>query len=394
MSELFPELDKDLCYFLLRNQITVETADHAAVATLTTLKALGIVVVEENQYIRCAFRDDYDFTSRPDMDCQGKIDVASTDMVCPDCGYPVGDIEGKTKFTEHLVTLHQAGIESYLEKIMMSLESVNQIEKAEDSVIGIQFQDGKNLTVTWPEYASPRLQAGLFFAEPTLYVINSPIDKPTSTVLEATQYILLADILIEGSSDFEQKLQLAATPIHGRVELAEIETKFDEMLNRHDKRRWQFFEQDFIPALVRHISHNPALVHQYLDKLKRLSTTIFGFFHVPVGGAGLPDMIAINKFDLINQFVEGSNLGECKLYQGTSRLTYEQVIKTNGHLDMNFAGEGFAVMYVSTDNIVSTAWSTMLKLKRPNGRWKIIIIPKTLLLELIYELEATNLLDM
>ena len=394
MSELFPELDKDLCYFLLRNQITVEAADHAAVETLSTLKALGIVAVEENQYIRCAFRDDYDFTDRPNMDCEGRIVVASIDMVCPDCGYPVGDSERKTKFTEYIVTLNQADIESYLEKIVTSLGSVDRIEKVEDSVIRIQFQDEKKLTVTWPEYASPRLQASLFFAEPTLYVINSPIDKPTSTVIEATQYVLLADILVEDSAAFEKRLQLAATPINGRVELTEIETKFDEMLNRHDNRRWQFFEQDFIPALVQHISHNPALVQQYLDKLRRLSKTIFGFFHVPVGGAGLPDMIAINKYDLINQFVEGSNLGECKLYQGTSRLTYEQVIKTNGHLDMNFAGEGFAVMYVSTDNIVSTAWSTMLRLKRLSGPWKIIIIPKTLLLELIYELGAADLLNM
>lgn len=110
------------------------------------------------------------------------------------------------------------------------------------------------LKVVVPRYAEIQDQsAGLFFAEPTLYVIVSPIDDPVKTVLEGTQYIGLSEILSETVDVLEERISVAATPIYGRRNLSDVEARFDGMLERHRDRRWQFFEHDFIPAFVQHV---------------------------------------------------------------------------------------------------------------------------------------------
>ena len=87
---------------------------------------------------------------------------------CPECGNPVDDLERKTKFTDIVINLNQVGIEDYLERVISSVESIDSCVKQEDAVLRIEFSDTKKLTIAWPEYASPRLQAGLFFAEPRI----------------------------------------------------------------------------------------------------------------------------------------------------------------------------------------------------------------------------------
>jgi hypothetical protein len=232
----------------------------------------------------------------------------------------------------------------------------------------------------------------LFFAEPTLFIITSSIYDSSKTVLEERQYLELAELLSATPETISQRVELAAIPIEGRKYFSELETQFDRMLEKHKKRYWQFFEQQFVPALALHVTQHPELVQKYLDSLKRLSGTIFGEFYVPIGGAGRTDLCPINKFEMINQVFKGNAIGDAKCYR-VAELTYDHISTINLHLDKDRTST-MAIVFVANDKISSTAWDTVIDLRKPDGTWKIIILPKYLLLEMINALDALKLLDM
>jgi hypothetical protein len=395
MSKLFPELDRELLRHILRNGARVKGENTIAGEVLQRLRDLGVVVTQEHTYVRCAYKDDYDFLDREVLDCPGRIELDSEDedYYCPDCGQPIGDIERKTVFVEYEVRLSPVGIEEYLERVLESLEVVEAVEKTGMTAFEVKLQGGIFLKVVVPDYAEIRQRfVGLFFAEPTLYVIASSINEPVKTVLEERQYVQLADVLSSSVSAIQGILGTAAIPIPGRRSLREVEAKFDEMIARHGQRAWQFFEQDFVPVLIRHMTENPLLAQRYLEILRRLSGTVFGEFYVPIGGAGVADLRPIDKYRLMNQVFAGNATGDAKCYP-KSALSYDDVIKVNYHLDSDPTEATMAIIYLAGDDVASTAWSAMMKLRQTNGAWKVIILPKYLLLELIDALEATHLLD-
>ena len=250
------------------------------------------------------------------------------------------------------------------------------------------------MKVVVPEYAGLRYHSSsLFFSEPTLYVIACSTNKSSRTVLEEGQYLQLADFVSSPEVKVASIVQAAAVPLEGRRNLSDLEGKFDQMIARHSGNEWQFFEQSLIPELVTHLSNNPALVQRYLEKLSRLSNTVFGEFCVPIGGAGVPDLLSVNKFDLMNRLFGGNAIGEAKCYVKKT-LTYRDVITVNGHLDSDPSRADLAVIFVAGDRIASTAWRTVLRFKRNRGSWKVIIVPRYLLIELISECGAITLLDM
>lgn len=395
MSKLFPELDRELVRHILRNGVRVTGENTTAGEVLQCLRALGLVTIQEHRYVRCAYRDDYDFLDRKVLDCPGRVELDSKvkDYYCPDCGQPIGDIERKTVSVEYEVRLSPDGIEGYLEHVLESLDVVEVVKKTGTTAFEVRLQGGMRLKVVVPDYAEIRHRfAGLFFAEPMLYVIASSINEPVKTVLEERQYIQLADVLSSSASAIQEILRTAAVPIPGRRDLSEVEARFDEMITRQGNRYWQFFEQDFIPALVLHITENPALVQRYLESIKRLSGTVFGEYYVPIGGAGRTDLRPISKLEMMNQLIRGNSIGDAKCHR-ESTLTYKHIATVNLHLDKDPVANT-AVIYVANDNIASTAWDTVMDLRKRDGTWKIIILPKYLLLELITTLEATHLLDM
>jgi hypothetical protein len=396
MCELFPELDKAIVSHILRDGVRLKAEETIFSEALQCLLDLGIITTREHRYVRCAYKDDYDFLDRGVLGCPGRVDLDAVeeDYYCPECGQPIGDVEQKTVFVEYEVSLSLVGIESYLDQVLKSLEIVEEVEKVGLTAFCVQMQGEMPLTVVVPEYSEIRHRfAGLFFAEPTLYIIASPINEPVKTVLDEKQYIQLADLLSMSANEVQEVLMTAAAPISGRRSLIEAEARFDEMIARHGGRAWQFFEQDFIPALILHITESPELAQQYLNTLRKLSGTIFGEYHVPIGGAGVADLRPIDKFELMNQVFAGNATGDAKCYP-KSTLSYNDVITVNYHLDSDPSGAKMAIIYVAGDEIASTAWNAMMELKQPAGSWKVIILPKYLLLELINAMEATHLLNM
>lgn len=389
MSELYPEVDDSLASRLLRQGIRIKARDREAVI-LPLLQEMGLVSFHEHRYIRCAYRDDDDFASREDLECPGRMEVQSPDRehYCPECGQPIVDISNKTVFVEYEIALEPEGIVKYLNSAFGALDSVSNVMKT--SRFSFQADVGANtLNIVLPEYSAERaLYQGIFFGESTLYITISPINQRELTVLEDLQHLALKDFLGKPRTHIEERVIQACVPIHGQRDLSQIETRFDEMLNRG----WQYFEQRFVPALVQHISENPELCQSYLERLRRLNQTIFGYYHVPIGGSGKPDLISINRFQMMNQLLAGGFIGDAKCIP-LSTLSYDDVLTINGHLDME--GGRAAVVFVAGESIASTAWDAAKRLRGgPNEPWKVMILSKYLLLELLSELNAQHLLEL
>jgi hypothetical protein len=394
--KLFPEKDKDLSRRILRAGMRFIDPNEEFLDTINCFRDLGIIRVQEKRFVKCSNEYDKDYLDLADPDCPGEIVVneSGDEYYCDECGRPINEVSNKQHFEEHTISLDRNGMEIYVKEALNSLSNTKETELVSPFVFNVITAGDKNLKVVIPPYSGIRYQySGLFFAEPVLYIIPSPIQEPVMTVLDKQQYLGLADLLSQPVDAIAERLEVAGTPIEGRRYYEDIEARFDEMLERHKEGGWQFFEQDFIPALVNHIAGNPELASRYLEELKRLKGTIFGDFYVAIGGGGVADLRPIKKFELMNQLFSGNFTGDAKYYS-KKKLDYNEIIKINYHLDSDPAGANLAIVYVSSNNIVSSAWDAMMKLKRPDGRWKVIILPKYLIFELLSELEAISLLEM
>lgn len=396
MCGWFPELDREIARHVLRNGVTIREEDVESREALDRLRDLNVVTTRKHTYVRCAYRDDYDYLDRDDLNCEGRVEICETveEYYCPECGQPIGDVERKKHFVEWEVLLSPSGIEAYLRDALSALEAVTAVDKIGIAALKVEVTPGKLLNVVVPRYATVQEQSmGLFFADPTLYVIASTIDDPMQTALEEAQYVGLWEILSEPVEAFEERVSVAATPVQDRRSYFDLEAKFDGMLERRKKRRWQFFEHDFVPAFINHVAEHPELSQRYLDKLKRLHRTVFGRHYVPIGGSGVTDLREIDKYEVMTELFEGDFIADAKCYVDSS-LEYDKLTSVIAHLDTDPTEPKRAVAFVAGDNIGSTSWDLAMRLRDRWGFWRLAIIPKYLLLEMISELDAAHLLDM
>lgn len=406
MCELFPELSEEIVRYILRDGIIIEQDELDFFGVLECLSELGIIRISEYTFVKCSHQQDYDFRYREKPKCEGIIEISDKQdiYICPECGQSIENISRKTHFVKYQVNMNPEGIEQYLLNALILLESTKSVNHIGPAVYNALMINEVRLKIIaadiTPGYRkqaelqtrSQLQSAGFFFAEPILYIISSPINEPTKTLLEVKQYIGLTDLLTLSRNVIEERVLIAATPLEERYSFSEIESAFNRMITRHPGNIWQSFEQEFVPALLHHITQNPALVDQYLQRLRRLSGTIFGYYYVPVGGSGQPDFIPIDKFKLMSELFQGNVEGDAKCYLSTT-LSDDDMAKIVYHLERNKSGATKSVVFVAGNEVASTAWTGMMDLEQ-DGNWQVIIVPKYLILELIVAIKAEDLLCM
>ncbi len=390
---MFPRLNKRRTAHILCDGIRVDQTDLDYTVAIK-LAELDLIKAEQHKSVRCANPEDPDYPERQNRACEGVIEVGSLTRIyyCPECGQPVGNIARKKQFEAVEITLNPKGIVSFVKRSIRSLTNVKTIDTLAYGVFSVSLTDGRKLQLVVLDYAEARYRfAGLYFSEPCLYVIVSPINEPITHVLEEPSYTQFTDILSQEAGWLAGKLDLAAYPVPDRMALAPVEQKFDAMLAK--PKGWQHFEQVFTPALQRHISENPALLNGYLGQLRRLSGTVFNYFNVPIGGADRTDMRPINKLQLMNEVFEGNAIVDAKRYVKSS-LEQEHIDKILRHLEVDPQRPRRAVIFLSTNRVSPSAWEVVMQLRNKNSYWKIIVLTKYMLLELLTSLEAIELLEL
>lgn len=389
---MIPRLDKKRTTRILCDGIQIDQTD-LDYAVAMKLAELDLIKVKPNRYVRCVYQEDADYPERHDHGCEGVIEVDDFEKVyhCPECGQSVENITRKKQFEAVDVALNPEGIASFLKRSVRSLPHVNVVNRLSHGVFLVTLADGRVLTLVLLDYAEARYRfAGLYFAEPYLYVVVSTINEPITHALEKNVHIQFADILSQDEAWLAEQIDLAAYPVPDRMALESVEKQFEAMLAREDG--WQYFEQQFALALQIHITEYPELVAQYLGQLKRLSGTVFNYFAVPIGGPGRTDMRLINKFEVMNNVFAGNAIIDAKRYTKSSHLEEKDIKGILAHLMTDPQRPDRAIIFLSTDQVRSSAWELVLQLKERNGDWKIIILTKYMMLELITQLDAMHLL--
>jgi len=185
MLRFFPEKDKNLARRILRDGMCFSVEDREAVNALRCFEELGILTSLERVYVKCSNENDPDFSTPGVGNCIGEISFhGNNEYYCPECGRPIGAIEQKQRFLEYRVSLNIDGIAQYIKNALQALASTEVVEQVSLFAFRVAIRNGYSLRVVIPNYADARNQSiGLFFAEPALYIISSPIYETVKTVL-------------------------------------------------------------------------------------------------------------------------------------------------------------------------------------------------------------------
>ncbi|WP_263821120.1 hypothetical protein [Salinibacter sp.] len=355
-------------------------------------------------FVRCANPDDPDYERLPDRqrECEGVIEVDPEEPFdgyeCPRCGRPITDIRDK-QITDRVKVdgFNQEELLSYVSEATEDLPVVEHLQDVDTGTFEAELSEGNSLHVVCPRYAPPEYQQrGLFFNPPTLFVHISPLEVQDWTVLERRQHIFLSDYLTKTRVKVAERVSEAAAPIEDAPELEELLSDLEDAVERHSSdttEKGTYFEL-VCRELLRRIRANPEAAQRYLNRLKRLKGTIFGEIQVQLGGAGGTDIISINKYELLQQLFEGGFIADAKCY-GKSTLGQDERREVMDHLESNDYEADHAIVLMYGEDIAASTWRRIYGYKRNNdGRWRILIIPQYLFLELVHIFDARDIFAM
>jgi len=121
---------------------------------------------------------------------------------------------------------------------------------------------------------------------------------------------------------------------------------------------------------------------------------IFGEIQVQLGGVGGTDIISVDKYELLQQLFEGGFIADAKCY-GKSIFGQDERREVLDHLESNDYDADHAIVLMYGENIAASTWRRIYGYKRNNnGRWRILIIPQYLFLELVHFFDARDIFAM
>jgi len=405
MSTSFPEIeaDKKEVGNLLRKGRRIRKG-YVNSEPREFLEGQGLVTYTQAHFVRCANPDDPDYERLSDRqrECERMIEVDPEEPFdgyeCDRCGRSIGDIRSKEIIDRVKVGgFNEEELLSYVSAAIKDLPVVNDVQKDYPGVFKVELTEGNWLHVVCPRYAPPEYQQrGLFFNPPTLFVHISPLEVQDWTVLEQRRHIFLSNYLTKTRVEIAEHVSEAAAPIENAPELRELLSDLEAAIERYsgdNTEKGTYFEL-VCCELLRRIQANPEAAQEYLDRLKRLKGTIFGEIQVQLGGAGGTDIISIDKYDLIQQLFEGGFIADAKCY-GKSIFGQDERREVLDHLESNDYEADHAIVLMYGEDIAASTWRKIYGYKRNNdGRWRILIIPQYLFLELVHIFEARDIFAM
>ncbi len=365
-------------------------------ASIEILEDRQLVVINQREFVLCVNPADEDFDLLEKPDCSGRI-YLDDELICSECGRVIEHVEQKQRYLEQMIELNPDGIVSFVSECLQSLPCVTKVIAEERAVFRVELTNGTLCLVALVDdraglTTSMKFRyAGQFFAEPVLYILAECTTDFAPHLLERVHFARLEDFLVETEEQLCDRLCTASLPRVREVRYDAVEQLLNQYLATHS---WQDFQNIFIPAFYRHCQSHSQLVDTYLTTLKRDKGTFLASFPVTIGGAGKTDFRLIEKLDYLEAIFKGRVIADAKFYT-TKRLTSHELDTIIRQLSTDARGsqDAIAAIFVTSDSVDSTVWDNITLLKRNQGDWMVVVVPKYLLLELLYALQATHLLQ-
>lgn len=359
------------------------------------LEGHGIVTFGKIERIHCYHDDDDDYLVHPYPGCQKVFEIqpdncgANDEMACERCGH-VSKLREKRRHPFFSLSIEGEGVRQYIGQRISTCFSLpfnfdNQAFGKLEATLG-----SINLCI-YEQTSDAHRSTGLSFLEPYVFVLTDARSEGTFQLVTDSVAVRLWELVTLDDELFRQALSRAATRLAPSTRYTQISRKFDQM----EKRGWTHFEKNFLPALLRHLSENPEQVSNYLSSLRRVAGTLFGCLVLPTGGPGKTDVRLLPKYEVLHGALQSRTIFDAKNYTKKS-LSRAEVERVRSHLDDDITEPAHAVIAVSSDEIESTAWEAVINYNRrfQSAESSIVILPRTLLLEIIFHCKAESVLDL
>lgn len=393
-SESFPEMNRKHLKLILRDGATLDGADDLLIEDAKKLEQLNLIHTKRRDYTLCVnqYDTDYHRLKHEARNCLGEIPTEQDE--CPVCGRQIENQNQKQRFTVFNVNISWEGIELYINNIFYSIPEVVSTISSDGGIYHITLNNGQsiNLILLEPKTPMEGRYRGIYYSDNCIYIYCRIYDRPVTDILNEKMVMWLGDFLSQSCEDIASRL-LIASGLAQNEHLLRYE-EYDRLFEIYVTGvTWQNFEKQFVPKLINHIINNPLKLQDYLHHLHALNNTMLGSFPVSIGGAGKTDSRLIEKFSYMQTVFKPNNIMDAKRYHGRTQLRSADIIGVNDHLTMlGREANASAIIFTSTDNIHSTAWAKICEYKDTNGYWRIAIIPKPLILELLAFFDAIDLI--
>jgi len=361
-----------------------------------SLERHGIVTLRKIERIHCYHDDDDDYLLHPNPGCQNIFEiqapsdsVSDDELACERCGYVI-KLEEKRRHSFLALTIENKGVREYVGQRISSCFSVSFVFDKQALGKLDARPGGINLCI-YEQTSDEHRSAGLSFLEPYVFILADARSESAFQLVTHGAAIRLWEMLTLDDEHLKQAICEAAMRLVSSSRYQPLSQMFDQM----EKRGWTYFEKNFLPTLLRHLSENPELVSHYLSSLKRVAGTLFGCLVLPTGGPGKTDVRLLPKYELLHVALQARTIFDAKNYTKKS-LSRTEVERVRSHLDDDITEPAHAVIAVSSDEIESTAWEAVINYNRrfPSGECSIVILPRTMLLEIIFHCKAESILDL
>ncbi|MFW6029662.1 MAG: hypothetical protein ACOCRO_05345 [Halanaerobiales bacterium] len=392
-------VNKNHCRQLLTNdeRIICEERESVFLKSACELEELGLLKLNKEDYISCEKK----FNVRDNLGhiieirkCNGFIPIEDKEEkreeTCPECGELIKFEDRKIK-TRYKTKITYENIKKYIIELVESFPDYI-IKNHNEGFLEVESEEEKEIYLCIPKLITAENESYLSFS----YVWNNhPLyiklgNETVSHVIDRINSIEIAEI-INNKSNFKYKMKVASLNIEKDDRRECLNDKFNTFLNKIDGYD---FEDWFETILVPYLQDHRKLVGKYLEKLNRDRNTIFGKIYVKIGGAGNTDIREIEKYSYISQLIYSDiKIVEAKRYQGTSEIKRNHLKTVKLQMGEDPTQPGKAIIISTTNNVQSTAWDTIFKLKNNKGEWVILIFTKSMLLELLTNVKGEKLLE-
>ncbi|MFW6009287.1 MAG: hypothetical protein ACOCP8_08505 [archaeon] len=363
------------------------------------LNKKDLIKLNEKKYINCnnSFysKDSFGLPGEK-YRCNGKVLIDNLydeeELVCPECGKVI-EFNKSNLIIKYCSTINYKSIIKYIQNIIIESEEFN-IKENKEGFFVVENESSKLINICIPSLVGIDNKYYYTFN----YVWNkNPLfikikNYSISHIADNFNSIGIWDI-INDSNNLIEKIKLASVEIEDNKEVEEIDKRFKEFV---ENITWQKFEDWVNEVLISHIKDKKKLVEEYLQKLERDKNKIYGYFPVKIGGAGNTDIRFIKKYSYLNNIIhnyENAKIWDAKRHSDSTSLSRDDMRKINYHLDIDPSSPDRAIIICTSNKIASTAWDSMFELASNSNEWKLQIIPKSLLIELLIHIDGIKLLE-
>lgn len=359
------------------------------------LERHGILTLRKIERVHCYHDDDDDYLQHPHPGCRIVFEVQAPsdgvpddEMVCERCGHVI-KLQEKRRHSFLALSIEDMGVREYVSQRISSSFS-RQIVFDKQALGKLDAGPGGLNICIYEQTTDEHRSAGLSFLEPYVFILADARSEVAFQLVTHAIAIKLWELLTFDDELLKQAICQAAMRLVPSSRYQPLSQKFDQM----EKQGWTYFEKNFLPALLRHLSENPEQVSQYLSSLKKVAGTLFGCLVLPTGGPGRTDVRLLSKYELLHMALQARTIFDAKNYT-KKRLTSTEVERVRTHLEGDITEPVHAVIAISSDEIDSSAWEIVINYNRrfAAAESSIVILPRTLLLEIIFHCKAEFVLE-